>query len=355
MELDETRSRKAGEVAVESASRRVYLLVFEGDSSRSVPLPHDGEVFIGRALECQVLLSDDGVSRKHARLKLRDGQLWLSDLGSHNGTRVNGQRAGANMALAPGDTISISDCTLVLHCGSRAAHSRPIQSMSVFRERLDAEVERGLRYERPFCLAWLRFSRQPRATSPIESALSTVVRLMDVSAWADHSLVVLLPEVEAREAAAAVERIVEALTFAEDGLRAGYAMFPADGAGADPLLLAARQAVEAAKTGALESADQCIRELRLGEHRTVLVADPSMVRVHELLERLAKAALPVLILGETGVGKENAAYAVHHFSARSKGPFICFNCAALPETLLESELFGYEKGACSVSSARTGP
>jgi DNA-binding NtrC family response regulator len=80
-----------------------------------------------------------------------------------------------------------------------------------------------------------------------------------------------------------------------------------------------------------------------------------MVRVFELLERLARATLPVLIIGETGVGKENAAYAVHHYSERRDQPFVALNCAALPETLIESQLFGHDKGAFTgATAARAG-
>jgi len=92
-----------------------------------------------------------------------------------------------------------------------------------------------------------------------------------------------------------------------------------------------------------ESASQG-REISLGE-RTVLVADPAMIRLYELIRRLASSDLPVLILGESGAGKENAAFAVHHWSRRADRPFVALNCAAIAESLAESELFGHEKGA----------
>jgi len=80
---------------------------------------------------------------------------------------------------------------------------------------------------------------------------------------------------------------------------------------------------------------------------TTVVASQAMRRLVVLAARIARSGSPVLITGESGTGKELIARAVHHYSLRSAKAFIDVNCAALPEHLAESELFGYEKGAFS--------
>jgi DNA-binding NtrC family response regulator len=72
---------------------------------------------------------------------------------------------------------------------------------------------------------------------------------------------------------------------------------------------------------------------------------PAFLKAMDELVRFAQADVPVLILGETGTGKELAARAVHYASARRSGPFVPLNCGALPDSLLESELFGHRRGA----------
>jgi transcriptional regulator with PAS, ATPase and Fis domain len=79
----------------------------------------------------------------------------------------------------------------------------------------------------------------------------------------------------------------------------------------------------------------------------LIVRSPSLQRVMRLAEKVARHPAAVLIVGETGSGKEMVAHAIHSHSLRCNNPFIDVNCAAIPEHLVESELFGYEKGAFS--------
>ena len=84
----------------------------------------------------------------------------------------------------------------------------------------------------------------------------------------------------------------------------------------------------------------------------VVVADPAMGAAFELARRAARSEASVLLLGETGVGKEVFARHVHAWSPRADGPFVAISCAAIPDTLVESELFGHERGAFTGAERR---
>ena len=87
------------------------------------------------------------------------------------------------------------------------------------------------------------------------------------------------------------------------------------------------------------------QQLAYVEQGNMLTSNPQVLKIVEIARHVASTDVPVLILGESGVGKEVLASFIHEQSNRSDGPFVKVNCAALPHELLESELFGYEKGA----------
>ena len=127
------------------------------------------------------------------------------------------------------------------------------------------------------------------------------------------------------------ETIVEAMKLGADD----YLNKPFE---EEELALTLRSALE--RRGLVEERDH-LRE----ESKGALWEGPQLSRIRGTLEQIADTDVTVLVNGESGVGKEIVARAVHETSTRSGGPFVKVNCAALPGSLLESELFGYEKGA----------
>jgi two-component system response regulator AtoC len=197
------------------------LHVVAGGSVSAMKLVLGRSYTFGRSAECDVVMNDPSVSRRHAILDVAESVV-LRDLGSHNGTRINGRPIdrGSRVVVPIGAIFQLGTATVVLQRGSPA---------------LKREVKGG----RP-------------------------------------------------------------------------------------------------------------------AHRRVVV-DAAMVNIYSMVDLVAPTMLAVLILGATGVGKEVFAHEVHDRSPRAGKPFVQLNCAALPESLLEAELFGYEKGAFTgANSAKPG-
>jgi two-component system response regulator GlrR len=101
----------------------------------------------------------------------------------------------------------------------------------------------------------------------------------------------------------------------------------------------------ALKLHALERENRELRQQTASAFEGMLGTSPRMQEVFASIRKVATVDAPVLVLGESGTGKELAAHAVHRLGARAAGPFVPINCGAIPGELLESELFGHEKGA----------
>jgi len=128
---------------------------------------------------------------------------------------------------------------------------------------------------------------------------------------------------------------VETATVAARLGAAGYVAKPFDVA---RLVSAVATALAPPAGDALPTGDEGPRSLIVGSH-------PAMVEVYNAVARVARLPVTVLVLGETGTGKELVARALHQFGARPDGPFVAVHCGAIPDTLLESELFGHLRGA----------
>jgi DNA-binding NtrC family response regulator/pSer/pThr/pTyr-binding forkhead associated (FHA) protein len=348
-EWEESTMALSGTSRAEAQGDQAYLLVFEGASSSVLHLPPVGEVTIGRGEAATLRVHDNSVSRLHARITMASGEARISDLDSQNGTLVNGERITGTRRLFTGNTISIGSVSLVFHASVRmpAGLHRPILKFDEMRRRIEEEIERTLQYHRPLTTLVAVMQVEPTQRTRLAHALGASLRIVDVvGAGASDQLVILMPECDVDQAPEAAARVLKSLLPIAATAKVGYATCPHDGCDVETLVSSARDAALAATPASVGAAAHTYETKQIAD-RKVIVADPAMSRLYALIERLAAAELPVLVCGETGTGKELAARAVHQWSARKARPLVAFNCAALTETLVESELFGHEKGAFS--------
>src|SRR5262249_55379159 len=300
---------------------------------------------IGRGEDAQLRLCDDSVSRLHARVFISDGEVRVADVDSKNGVQVNGETIKETQTLVSGDVVSIGYATLVLRKPRRGPSRREVLDELSWRRRLEEEIARASEHERPLAALVLSPGSPAREAGPPSHVIESAVRLIDVVGVDEQrQLLVLYPELDPAAADRAASHLVSTMRSSFPSLRAGVAHWPKDGSDAETLLGAARAARNAAAPGVIQQATQTCQELQVGGRR-VIVADPAMERVYSLIRRLAQNELSVLIVGETGAGKEHAAFAVHCWSHRANGPFVPLNCAALTDTIADSELFGHKKGS----------
>ncbi len=313
----------------EHAAVRFHLLVIGDDLYATHPLPEAGSVVIGRSPACEVFIDHPSVSRRHAVLHVGP-PLAIEDKGSSNGTRVREVRLGLNqrVELAPGDLIELGTLQLVVQQRGAPVRRRRVWNHDYFDARLEEECERceltGA------CFAVIHLRADATKGPAIEDALAAELRTLDiVGSYAPGQYEALLCEATAEEVSAVERRLVTALAARDIEVDVGVAYYPDDGR--DPDAIIGRAAERA----------------RGEDHRAapVEIAETGMQTLRRLVERIAHANISVLVQGETGVGKEVIAETIHGRSPRADQPFLRLNCAALSETLLESELFGHEKGA----------
>ena len=326
---------------------RWYLVVTmeATESSRVVMLVDDGDVEIGRLATCGIIVDHDAVSRRHAVLRRRVDRITVADLGSRNRTLVNGVAIDGERRLAAGDVLSIGPMTAILATSTAARSSRQIATISELEDRLASEVDRARRYQRPLALVMARFTGSTDAITTHIERLGEHLRRMDLLAeYGADDIAVVLPEAGLAAAEAVAARAREAGGL---DVQIGIAVFPTDGSSTGELISAA----SARRRGALgpRPAEQVDLQTMLG--RALVILDPQMLQLYDLAKRVASSSITVLITGETGVGKEVVAEAIHRLSPRAAGPYVRLNCAALPASLVEAELFGLEQGAVTGASA----
>ncbi|MGV8042169.1 MAG: sigma 54-interacting transcriptional regulator [Thermoanaerobaculaceae bacterium] len=347
-----------------------------------------GDNVVGSRLESQVVLTEHGVSRRHALLRVRGDRLEVEDLGSKNGTRLNGQAVRAAI-LRVGDELRFGSVALLVEEAPSGDDDLAV--------RIDAVPPRELAAP----------STQSELAPPERGGGVWVSALEKAAQELPRSAVEPGPALRALIAASGV---------------GGGAVVEWDGAGeptlhtacGDPCVLdavAQARAVfrEVARTGAAEAlalagSPGVVAAAVPGRDRPIGVVvvgtglppgsegalraaawllagseglapaagtphpapglvfpeghvpgeSPAMVALYRQLRPLAEGDLPLLVVGETGAGKEHVARLIHASSRRASGPFVALNCAAIPAELLEAELFGIERGVATGVAGREG-
>jgi transcriptional regulator with AAA-type ATPase domain len=318
---------------------RLSLLVMSSLGVFTHPLPSSGEITIGRASDCDVRVEDSKVSRNHASIVVGP-TLHVVDHGSANGTLLAGRRLAPNqpIPLAVGDMVTVGSTVLVLQTASAHAPLR-VWSQSAFEARVAEERARARGSSTGYAVARLLFGLGTLAdvssattsqkmdvarSELLERTLRETLRQSDViSSFSPGVYELLLTETDAEAARTVVATLERALREAGFDLEIQFECFDRQSVhrSAVPLLATVPPPVPARPAPRPGTMDEAT------------------------MDRIALSAINVLILGETGVGKEVMARRLHQRSPRADAPILCLNCAALSESLLESELFGFERGA----------
>lgn len=325
-----------------------YLLIIEERAARRFDLPESGQLLIGREERAgadTILIQHRSISRQHARVTISPAGVMLEDLGSHNGTQVNGERLQKPRMLLSGDVISIGSIHLALYRQSAPPQRAAIGDAGAIQQRLDEDLARARRFGHSLAVVCLDIASASLDRAQCSILVGDKLRLIDFAAWRSPTqLVLLMPDLDRDEVAELMSGVLGSLGAAAGSLRAAYSLFPSDGVDGQSLLSAAEHAARRAQPGVLRNLSQSATVHEVGDQR-ILVADAAMARVYERVFQLAEDDLPVLVQGETGAGKELVAAALHFGSSRRTGPYVTQNCAGLPDGMVDSVLFGHERGA----------
>jgi two-component system response regulator AtoC len=331
------------------------LLIYHRDGSEMVPLgPAQPQVVIGRARPSDVPIRDASLSRQHARFELVGTELWVEDLNSTNGTRVNGKRVKRSRVKET-DDVQLGAVSVVYHVlAPREPDLAGMDSHDRFLVKLDQELVRARTFARPLALLMVGAAKRKQGhVSRFGPRVRALLRPVDLIALYDQSTVLIaLVEVGQQEAHTLARAVMEGRQRKEPELVCGIAVYPEHGTSIDELVETVRAALHQA-TGRqpVRSAEGAGEPHGTTEGAPVVV-NPKMRQIFETARRIADSNIPVLIYGETGTGKEVLARAVHGASRRRRKPLRCINCAAIPEQLVESALFGHERGAFTSADQR---
>jgi two-component system, NtrC family, response regulator HydG len=299
-----------------------------------------GEVRIGRSPNSPICLDEPGVAWEHCVVQLSRERYRIVDRRSGTGTFVNGRRISEHV-LVPGDQVSIGESVL-LYREEAAGAGGPLAPQTLLRT----------------CALQFLFRALATAESPVVRGVveTQLLRLIGDLVPIEGGSVLL-----GQDADGAAGQVVAPLYVR--GKIAGVisASFAAGESARIQEHSDTLAAIATLGAMALESVQEVERlntekalllERLEGPLSGMVGSSPALQKLLQMVARVAASDASVLLLGESGTGKEMVAHEVHRASRRAGRPFVAINCAALTETLLESELFGHEKGAFTGAAAQ---
>jgi len=378
------------------------LMAISGLLKGTVWAANDGPLSLGRDASNQVEVSDAAVSRKHCSVsEVSSGVFEIADLDSHNGTSVNGTKV-SRRAIQHGDRIRIGSSEYVFLTGpdDEAALSPPsghttstdLKTMPLGRSGQPSDATGVGRMARDLS-AFFKIANVINSTRDVQAMQRELLVLISEVIPAAQGAIVLHPNRNdepqppctwnrtglAQQEMLIREELVQQATWERCAV---FTAAPAEAASSEHVLCVPLVGVERilgviylsspasslsfgeqhafflsavsrvvavtlenlSKLASLQAENQRLR-VDVTAANTLIGDSRPMLRVSEFIARVAKGDSTVLIRGESGTGKELVARAIHANGLRADKPFVAINCGAIPEALLESELFGHEKGA----------
>jgi DNA-binding NtrC family response regulator len=331
------------------------LLFFHRDGSQIIPLHEGQSVVVGRARPADVPINDPSLSRQHARFSLVNNELWVEDLNSTNGTRFKGKKISRSRIMEM-DEVQLGAVSVVYHVlvpdfptyQGMESHDRLVAKM-------EQELERSREFHRQMAVLMVRAARRKQGhLGRWAPRVRALLRSVDAMAVYDSSSVLICQvETDADQVQVLAQGIIKGRVKGEPQLLCGIAVYPDHAGSVDELVetvrTVARQATGRQPIQMAGAVGEVASDASAG---APVVVSPKMQEIYGTIQRIADSNLPVLICGETGSGKEVLAQAIHDKSGRRKRALRCINCASIPEQLIESALFGHEKGSFTGADRR---